>query len=135
MDLKECKEKRIIRTIKPDPDMAESLIRNSDNKINTAKEIPINNTSSTSIITLFYDALREKLEALALNKGFKILNHECYYSFLKETLQKEMIAKEFDRFRKIRNNINYYGEIISLSDTKEIKKDILTLIKNIEKIN
>jgi len=134
MDFKECVEKRIVKNIKPDHEMAESLVEDAKNKIKTTEEIKLNKTSSSSLITLYYDALREKLEALALKKGFKIYNHECYYAFLKEILQKKEIAKEFDRFRKIRNNINYYGETISTSEAKEIRKDIILLIKSVEEM-
>jgi len=134
MDLKECIERRIVKNIKPDHEMAKSLVKDARNKIKTAEEIKLSQTSSSSLITLYYDALRGKLEALALKKGFKIYNHECYYAFLKEILQKKELAEEFNRFRKIRNNINYYGEEISISESKEIRKDIILLIKNVKKI-
>ncbi len=72
---------------------------------------------------MFYDVLRELLEALALQNGFKIYNHECYTCFLRSVIKDENFALEFDSLRLLRNAINYYGKKIELSDAK------LTLLK------
>ncbi|MBL7057087.1 hypothetical protein ISS09_02290 [Candidatus Woesearchaeota archaeon] len=115
--------------------MAYSLEKDSNNKIITTKNIPLKKESTTSIITLLYDSLRQKLESLALKKGYKVYNHECYYSFLNEILSKKDLAEQFNRFRKIRNRINYYGENISLKDAIELIKEINNTIKQIQSLD
>ncbi|MFQ5531914.1 MAG: hypothetical protein ACE5ES_04825, partial [Candidatus Nanoarchaeia archaeon] len=82
-------------------------------------------------ISLLYDSLRELLECLALSKGYKIYNHECYTSFLKEIVNKSDLGDEFDKFRILRNNINYYGKQI---DKEEGVDFINKMYKYIEKI-
>jgi len=54
-------------------------------------------------ITLLYDALREYLEARALEKGFKFYNLECYKSFIKEILGKASLGDSFDDLKRLRN--------------------------------
>ena len=39
-----------------------------------------------------------------------------------------LIAEKFDRFRKIRNGINYYGKNITSEECKENIKEIIKLI-------
>lgn len=84
-------------------------------------------------ITLLYDALREYLECVALEKGYKIYNHECYYAFISEILELSREALIFDRLRKIRNGINYYGEMVEENDSKEVIKDLKKLIEIFKK--
>ncbi|MGM5488097.1 MAG: hypothetical protein ACQESG_04065 [Nanobdellota archaeon] len=70
-------------------------------------------------ITLLYDALRELLEVI--EEGYKIYNHECYTAFLKEILDQPRYAEEFDKLRKIRNGINYYGKTVSQAEADNPK--------------
>ena len=69
------------------------------------------------------------MECLSLERGYKIYNHECYTAFLKEILNLSREADIFDRLRKTRNGINYYGLKVSREEAKEIIKDLRTLIK------
>lgn len=94
------------------------------------------NVTLASKISLAYDFLRELLEALTLNKGFKIYNHECYAAFLKEILNESDLGDGFNEVRKIRNDINYYGQDISIKEAKttvdhikNLKKAIKSLLK------
>lgn len=87
-----------------------------------------------SKISLLYDSVRELLEAVSLRKGFKIYNHVCYVSFLKEVMMVEW-ADEFDDLRIVRNDINYYGKELSVDDAEvivtrleKVRQDVLTLL-------
>ena len=128
MDWKACKEKRIAKEVSVDSELVKSLISTSKNKFKTAGMLKIDNITSSSVITLYYDSLRELLEALSLIKGFKIYNHECYTWFLVECLGKKELGFCFDRYRKIRNSVNYYGKELSLDEANQIMiglKDII----------
>ena len=103
--------------------------KSSEKKLSSAKLLEINETTAASIITLSYDSLRELLEALAIKNGYKIYNHECYVAFLNSIIGKKDLAKSFDSLRKLRNSINYYGQEISVNDTKTVFEDIANLIK------
>ena len=120
MDWKECWNKRIIKNIKPDNDMVNSLIKSSKNKLESENKLTMDSITASSKISLAYDSLREILEALSLKNGYKIYNHECYTAFLKEIMKESNKGDEFDEIRKVRNNINYYGKDISTEEAKDI---------------
>ena len=96
--------------------------------------LELNKKTAISKISLAYDSLRELLEALSLKKGYKIYNHECYTTFLKEILNENSKAEEFDNLRKIRNAINYYGKDVSIQNTKNILNRIKKLKKQIKNL-
>lgn len=84
------------------------------------EQLVLNAVTAGSKISLAYDALRELLEMLALQQGYKIYNHECYTTFLKEILLKSAWGDEFDELRRIRNAINYYGKAVLPDEAREI---------------
>jgi len=118
MDWAECRSKIIVKKVKPDKDMIDSLIKSSSNKIESEQMLKMNDITAASKLSLAYDSLRELLEALALKKGYKVYNHECYTAFLKEMLNESMKGDEFDDIRKVRNAVNYYGKGISQKDAE-----------------
>ncbi|MBU1245657.1 MAG: hypothetical protein KKH88_02915 [Nanoarchaeota archaeon] len=134
MDWEECNKKDLVKEVKADKNLTNSLIKSSEKKLKTQSLLDLNETTATSKISLSYEALRELLEALAISNGFKIYNHECYYAFLKEILKKNDLGREFDNFRKLRNAINYYGKDISKEEAKEIMENIIKLIEKVKNI-
>lgn len=127
MDFEECIKKRIVKEVAQDEELIKSLLKTSKNKLNSQEKLELNEITANSKISLLYDSLREILEALALKNGFKIYNHECYTSFLKEFLNESSKADEFDDLRKIRNSINYYGKEISVQEAKEVLERLKNL--------
>src|SRR3989344_5153772 len=91
------------------------------------KGIEINENSARKIVTNYYDILRSILEAIASIDGYKVYSHEAFTYYLKEK-NEEVISIKFDRLRKIRNGINYYGNSISVGEAKEIVDDIKRII-------
>ena len=134
MDWKECIGKKIARYSKPDEELIKSLMQSSENKIASSNLLTLNETTSVSKLSLCYDSVRELLEALAISKGYKIYNHECYTGFLKEIINDSRLAEKFDRLRLLRNSINYYGENISVNDAKESIDELKELGKEIKKL-
>lgn len=131
MDWEECKLKKIVKEVKEDEALINSLINLSKSKLASGKLLPLNETTSSTKIGIFYESLREILEALAIKKGYKIYNHECFEGFLKEICKEEESSKMFNKFRKARNKINYYGSNFSISETKLLIKEISFLRREI----
>ena len=132
MDWRECIKERIIKEIKEDQNLIKSTIKIAEAKIESANILP--EAYHISKICLFYDALRGFLEAISLKKGYKVYNHECYTSFIKEILNLSREADIFDRLRKIRNGINYYGQSVTDEEAKETIKNLLYLIKRFKEL-
>jgi len=129
MDWKECNEKRLVKKIMADFDLINSLSESSNKKYKSASLLTLNDITYSSVISLYYDSLREILEAITIGKGYKIYNHECYGCFLKELLQLKELAEDFDSARKIRNGMNYYGQKISLPEARIVIADMKKLIE------
>ncbi|HNZ52081.1 MAG: hypothetical protein BWY36_00423 [Candidatus Diapherotrites archaeon ADurb.Bin253] len=132
MDWKECWDKRIVKDARKDENLIKSLIEMSSIKEKIVNSVEIDENSALVYIPTAYDSLRELIEALALKKGFKIYNHECYTAFLKEIINEPRLGEEFDKVRIVRNSINYYGKRISIEDARKVINSITLLRKKIK---
>ncbi|MEM3374379.1 MAG: hypothetical protein QXE31_04110 [Candidatus Woesearchaeota archaeon] len=126
-------EKGIVKKIIPNKLRANSLIIASKQAIETAKLIEINNNTLKSILRELYEGLRQYCEALGYLRGYKFLDHESITYFLKDILKEESLSKRFDKYRKLRNGINYYGDDIDIETIKEALIEIPKIIKDLEK--
>ena len=134
MDWKTCVDRRFVKKISSDFELIESLKITSQKRFETAGRLELDDITAGSIITLYYDSLRELLEALAIKEGYKIYNHDCYCSFLKEIMGEETLSSIFDKFRRVRNDINYYGKDLDVKDALVLVSDLKSLIANVRKI-
>jgi len=131
MDWQECRNKRFVKEVKIDKNLISSLLKSSKRRFESDERLKLDETTASTKISVAYEALREILEALAIAKGFKIYNHECFCSFLDEICKDKPFSVDFDRFRKIRNQINYYGKDIPAKEAEIIIKEIILLSKKI----
>lgn len=120
------------KKVKVDKIRAKSIFESSFQAIKTAKLIPLNSLTSKSILRELYEGLREYCEALGYINGYKFLDHESIGFFLKDFLKEEELYKKFDRYRKLRNGINYYGESIDVETVKEALIQIPKMIDDLE---
>ena len=116
-----------VRKASPDTQLAKSLVRMSGNQIISMEKLEITEVIASTVMSNLYEALREIIEAIAAKEGYKIYSHEAYTYFLKEKGE-HLTAEKFDRFRKIRNNIHYYGKSVEKDSVKAHKEDILKII-------
>lgn len=119
------------RQAAPDIQLVKSLIKMSDSHIETIKQIELTEITAATIMTTYYEALRELVEAITAKNGYKVYSHEAFTYFFKE-LGEEWIASKFDRFRKIRNNINYYGKPIDKNSAESNITEIEKIIKELK---
>jgi hypothetical protein len=121
-----------VRRAFKDISLAKSLIETAGSDLSFLQKLEINRNSARKIMSNYYDILRSILEAIALLDGFKVYSHEAFAFFLQEK-NENIISIKFDRFRKIRNDINYYGKNISVEEVKEYSIEILNIIKGLRK--
>ncbi len=122
-----------VRKTSPDRLMAESIIKNTIEDLKFLNATPVTELSKRKLVSNYYDSLRSLLEAISLIKGYKIYSHEAFTPFLKEKLGEERLSTKFDRFRKIRNGLNYYGKSIELTEAKEFTSELKSVIEYIKK--
>ena len=113
-----------------DKNLAEALIRQAMEDMDFFDGLEVNDKSSRKLVSNYYDFLRSVLEAMTALDGYKVYSHEAFYYYLKEK-EEEVISLKFDRFRKLRNRINYYGKNISSTVAKEMIKDIKNTIDSL----
>ena len=119
-DWKSCIDNLTAKRIKPDEGKIRSLLKASKKKFQSEGMLEMSEVTSTSKFSLAYESLRELLEALAIKKGYKIYNHECYTYFLKEILDESARGDDFDAIRKVRNGVNYYGKDLTQQQAEKM---------------
>jgi hypothetical protein len=122
-----------VKKIMPNKIRASSFFKSSIQAIETARLIKLNPDTLKSILRELYEGLREYCEGIGYLKGYKFLDHESITFFLRNILKEQSVSAKFDRYRKLRNGINYYGEDINIETIKEAITDIPQLIKELEK--
>jgi len=133
MDWEECRDKKFIKEVAKDEYLINSLIKSSKKKSESSKRLKLDSITASAKISLVYESLREILEAFAIKKGFKVYNHECFCAFLDEICNDKISSEKFNRFRIIRNQINYYGKEISVEEAEIIIKDLVLFRDKMEK--
>ena len=123
------KEGKVL-VVEKNESLIKSLVKTADEYYRFLNGMKIDDISARKLVSNFYDILRALLEAFALSKGYKIYSHEAFTYFLKE-IQEDLLAKKFDRFRRIRNDINYYGKDVSIIEAEDNINEIKLLIKTI----
>lgn len=127
--LNEGKAKKVM----PNRIRASSLFGSSIQAIETAKAIPLNINASKTILRELYEGLREYCEAIGYLNGYKFQDHESIGYFLRDILKEQSAYAKFDRYRKLRNGINYYGDDVDIETVKEAIMEIPRLVKDMEK--
>ncbi|MBI2148381.1 hypothetical protein HYU23_01775 [Candidatus Woesearchaeota archaeon] len=130
MDLDDCFKKGFIKKTNIDKELIKSLVEMSQIKEDAVKTAKINDVNIPAYVSLAYDSLRERLEALCILNGYKVLSHICIGELLKNILN-NFDYEEFDRLRWIRNSINYYGKKVEFEQGKEIIEKIFIINNNI----
>jgi len=120
-------KRKEVRKAEFDPELFKSLIKTAELDLIFLEKVKIDEYSARKIMSNYYDVLRSLLEAMALKDGYKVYSHEAFTFYLREKEENE-ISLKFNRFRKKRNSINYYGENISVEEVKEYSEEMRRII-------
>ena len=132
MNFKDFIDEGKVRRATPDKLMADSIIRNTFDDLKFLEQTKLTELSKRKLITNYYDSLRSLLEVISLLRGYKIYLHEAFTPFIEEELKEKLLSMKFDRFRKIRNGLNYYGKSIQLKEAEDIIEDLKKTINEIK---
>ena len=130
---KQSIEQGYVKVVPSDRIKAKSLVKSADEAVYSAKKIPFEISTLKSIIRELYEGLRQCCEAIGCTYGYKFLSHEAITYFIEDGLKEQKISAKFDRYRKIRNGINYYGDDVSEETIKEALAEIPELIAQLKK--
>ena len=121
------------KRVAPNNIRASSLFKSSIQAIETAKRILLEANALKSILRELYEGLREYCEAIGYLNGYKFLDHESITYFLRDILKEQSVSIKFDRYRKLRNGINYYGKDIDIETVREAIIEVPKLVKELER--
>ncbi len=127
MNFSDFIKKGHVRKASSDMQLVRSLYKNTINDLAYLNTQKISEISARKVVVNYYDCLRAILEAIASLDGFKVYQHEAFRFFLKEKAE-DTASVSFDRFRKIRNRINYYGQDILIEEAIELVEGMKKLI-------
>ena len=129
-------KKSYAKKIPVDKFRAKNLTQSAEQAIETAKTINLDENSAKTVLRELYEGLREFCEAAGgYLKGYKFLSHEVITYFIGDILGDKKTSEKFDRYRKIRNGISYYGENVEIETVKSALKEIPELIKKLKRLN
>ncbi len=116
----ECvKEGKAIRR-SPDPAEAASLLQQANGRLADLQRLPLDEASASFRFESAYEALREALQAFLAREGYKPYSHEAVIAFAAEQgLLPAADARTADRYREIRNDINYRGKKVTRDEAEE----------------
>ena len=102
----------------PDKNLAYSTFKDSLERIEFARQL-FNKAKPKYVLENAYEAMREAADSILYIRGFKSFSHEASIVYLLNEGFNEKEVIEFDRFRRIRNGIKYYGKDCDKSDAEQ----------------
>lgn len=122
-----------IKRQSPNENLSKATFKDSLERLELSKNL-LQKTRPKYVLENAYEAMREAADSVLYKEGFKSFSHEASIVYLikKDFNEKDII--EFDRFRKIRNGIKYYGTDCDESDAKlaiQLAEKIISKIKEI----
>lgn len=117
----DCLREGKVQRRSPNPAEARSLLSQSKDRFSDLKNLPLNENNASFRFEDAYEAIREALQSFLSLEGYKPYSHEAVFSFaLERSLLSEADAARADRYREIRNDINYKGKKVTAEETKEV---------------
>lgn len=126
----DCIENNSAKKVSPDTKRASSLLETAEERISVIKEI--NEKNCNFVFEDYYNSLLELIQALVIEKGYKILNHICLGYYLRDVLEMEDLYRVFDDLRYKRNSLTYYGNRMDFETAKQAIKKCKRLISEVK---
>lgn len=119
----------------PDENLSKATFKDSLERLEFSKNL-LQKVKSKYVLENAYESMREAADSILYRDGFKSFSHKASIVYLLKKGFNEQDILEFDRFRKIRNGIKYYGGDCDETDAKdaiEFAEKIINKIKQILK--
>jgi hypothetical protein len=123
---KAIQEGKVLK-ISPNEQRAASLIKSSVKLLKIIEKIELDDDNGFFILTNHYDIVLESMHALLYKKGYKVLDHVSIGYYIKDILKKIELFNIFDKYRKIRNCILYYGRSVGIETARQAIIDLKQL--------
>lgn len=116
-------ERGKVRKESIDPSQAGSLLKRSKSKFETMEKLGVTEDTATDYLENVYESCKMLVQSLMAAEGFKPYSHEAVIAYAIDELDLDMInTNTLNRYRKLRNDISYRGEIATKNEAKNIRK-------------
>ena len=129
----DCLENESVVKVSSDNERAKSLRETAEERISLIKEI--NEKTANFVFEDYYTSILEILQAIVINKGYKIINHVCLGYYLRDILNRGDLYALFDDLRYKRNSLTYYGKRMDFDIAVDAIEKSKKLIKELKKIS
>jgi len=110
-----------LRIRQTDKEKVISMARSSKVNAKIAKNVPLNEESATLIFREIYESIRQLGDAKWWLLGYEPRNHEVSMDILKEAnIKDKVLLNHLSRFKRIRNDANYRGFRVTVTQAQEI---------------
>ena len=117
----------------PDENLSKATFKDSLERLEFSKNL-LQKTKSKYVLENAYESMREAADSILYKEGFKSFSHQASIVYLLKKDFNEQDIREFDRFRKIRNGIKYYGGDCDETDARDAIKFAEKIINKIKQI-
>jgi hypothetical protein len=115
-------ERSNVREEDPDPAQASRLWKRAGSKFETMERLGIDEETATDYVENVYDSCKMLIQSLMSANGFKPYSHEAIIAYAIDELDLDMVnVHSMNRYRKLRNDIAYRGEIATTDEAKNVK--------------
>jgi len=117
------------------PSQARSLLKRSESKFETMEKLGIDKDTATDYLENIYESCKMLVQSIMSLEGLKPYSHEAIVAYVIDELELDMInSNSLNRYRKLRNDIAYRGEIATKKEASNIKNLYIELRKDLKPI-
>ncbi|MDO8661378.1 MAG: hypothetical protein Q7K43_05805 [Candidatus Woesearchaeota archaeon] len=123
-----------VRKASVDKELAKSLVEQAFRQYAHAEKDTITDENRDFVLSDYYEAVRMLVDALIALSGYKAYSHEATVVFLaKDKDFPPVLSEGFDRMRRLRNDLHYYGKRIEIADAQDARDMAHTIVLKLRK--
>lgn len=116
-------ERGKIRKESSDPSQARSLLKRSRSKFETMEKLGVSKGTATDYLENVYESCKMLIQSYMATEGFKPYSHEAVIAYAIDEIGLDMVnINTLNRYRKLRNDISYRGEIATKDEAENIRE-------------
>ena len=121
-----------VRLGEKDTQRAKALVKMAESNYSVISTLPLTTHSASTVFSILYESLRQCIEAMGLLEGYTVYSHEAFTFYLQEK-HEEKAAALFDRYRRLRNGIHYYGKAVPLEVVEQAKIEVKRISEELKR--
>lgn len=111
-----------VRVMEADPSTARNLYNRAERKFDNMETLGIGDATATDYLENVYEAGKMLVQAFMALDGYNPYSHEAILAFAIDHLNVDAkTAHRFNKFRKLRNDLAYRGDVATEREAEEMR--------------